>query len=255
LLRGSWRDVTGDTEFRVYLAMLAIGSAVVVGSLAFSNDPIALTSKTYSQTLPFEKTQLKPVEIESDLANSLEQGVFTTVSIQTTTGFCTADFNRWPFLAVSVLVAMMFIGGCAGSTAGGLKVVRVWLVFKIIYHELEKTFRPNVIRPIKISGGTVDADLKLAILVYVLGVVLLFAIGSLLVMMLEYGKCDYTTAATASVASLFTIGPGLGRVGALESYGWMSSSTKMLLSIMMSLGRLEVFPLIIMLVPGFWRRV
>ncbi len=127
------------------------------------------------------------------------------------------------------------------------------MAFKVMISEIEHVFRPQVVRPVRVGNTIIDNNLKLGTLAYVLGIILLFAVGSAAVMLLETAAgCDYTTAATASLASLCNIGPGLGKVGALESYGWMNSYTKMLLSLLMALGRLEVFAIIVLFTPRFW---
>ena len=123
--------------------------------------------------------------------------------------------------------------------------------------EIERVFRPNVIRTVRVGGGKVDTDLKLLALSYTLGIVILFLAGSGAIMLIEQANpastCDYTTAATASAASILTIGPGLGGVGAVENYGWFSAPTKYVLCLLMALGRLEVFAIIVLLTPRFWR--
>jgi trk system potassium uptake protein TrkH len=218
LIRRKWKTFFGDTELRVYLIVMGAGAVLVIASIWASMDPITLTTGE---------------QVDSNLANSVRQGLFTTVAIKTTTGFCTADFNQWPFLAKAVLVMLMFIGGSAGSTAGGIKAIRVWIAFRVMLSELEKAFRPNVVRPVRI------------------------VLGAGLVMLLEQaygdGTCDFTSAATASVATLCTIGPGLGKIGAIENYGWFSDASKIVLSLLMALGRLEIFAILVLFMPRFWR--
>ena len=193
----------------------------------------------------------------ASVGDAVQHGVFNSVSVLTTTGFATADTNQWPFLAHAVLILLMFVGGCAGSTAGGIKVIRVWIAVKVMFSEIERVFRPQVIRPVRVGRTIIDTDLKLGTLAYVLGMVLLFAVGSVAVMLIEgfagSGRCDYMTAATASLACLCTIGPGLAQVGAIENYGWMTTESKLLLSLLMALGRLEVFAIIVLFSPRFWR--
>ena len=242
LIRRKWKTFFGDTELRVYLIVMGVGAVLVIGSIWASVDPITLTTGE---------------KVDSNLANSVRQGLFTTVAIKTTTGFCTADFNQWPFLAKAVLVMLMFIGGSAGSTAGGIKAIRVWIAFRVMLSELEKAFRPNVVRPVRIGGTAVDADLKLGAIAFVVGMIVLFVLGAGLVMLLEQaygdGTCDFTSAATASVATLCTIGPGLGKIGAVENYGWFSDASKIVLSLLMALGRLEIFAILVLFTPRFWK--
>jgi len=238
LIRGRWRQVVTDPELRFYTSLLVGGSLIVSYSLI--THPIIMTHGE---------------ELEPTIGNALRQGFFTTTSIQTTTGFCTSDFNRWPFIAKGVLILLMLVGGCSGSTAGGIKVIRLWIAFRIMIAEIEKVFRPKVIRPLKVGNTPVDGDLKLATLAYILGILVLFIAGSGAIMLLEppEHECSYTTAATASIATLCTIGPGLHQVGAVENYGWFSASSKMVMVTLMALGRLEVFAIIVLFMPKFWK--
>jgi trk system potassium uptake protein TrkH len=242
LWRGRVRAVWRDTELRVYLLMLAIGTIIVVAAVASSRAPLVLTDGR---------------AIEPTVGESLRQGLFTTVSIQTTTGFATADFDRWPFVAHAVLIALMFVGGCSGSTAGGIKVVRVWLAFKLLFKQVERYYRPHVTRPVRIGKATVDPALQLSTVMYVLGTLVLFLAGWAVIMVVEQANpdstCSVTTAATASVATLCTIGPGLDGVGAVQNYGWFSAPSKVVMCVLMALGRLEIFAVLVLFTPGFWR--
>jgi trk system potassium uptake protein TrkH len=243
IARGRGRLVRNDTELRFFLLLLLVGSLIAVASLYRAHDELLLSTGEYIPATLFECTR---------------EGVFQTVSILTTSGFATADFNHWPFLAQAVLIFFMFIGGSAGSTSGGIKVIRIWLVLKIMLSEIERVFRPQVVRPVRIAKGTIDTDLKLGTLAYVLGILVLFAIGSVVLMAIEKNNphvdMDYTTAATASLATLCTIGPGLGHVGSVEHYGWFSAPSKIIMSLFMALGRLELFAIIVLFSPRFWRR-
>ena len=240
LLRRRYGTVLRDPELRTYLILLAAGATVI--SLCLLRHSITLTTGD-------------PIPVGT--ASAIRYGVFTTVAIGTTTGYTNCDFDTWPFAAKAVLVALMFIGGSAGSTAGGIKVIRIWIAFKILLSEIERVFRPHVVRPVRVGRAVVDDQLKLATISYILGIVVLFAVGSFAVMVFERFNpattCDYTTAAGASIACLFTIGPGLAQVGAIENYGWMTPYSKMLLALWMALGRLEVFAIIVLLTPRFWR--
>ncbi len=240
LLRRRWGTVLRDPELRTYAILLSTGAVVVV--LCLLRQSMTLTTGEM---------------ITAGAGNAIRHGVFSTVSVATTTGFCTTNFDTWPFAAKSVLVLLMFIGGSAGSTAGGIKMIRIWVAFKVLLAEIEHVFRPNVVRPVRVGRSIVDDQLKLATISYILGIVVLFAVGSFCVMVFERfnatATCDYTTAAGASIACLFTIGPGLAQVGPVENYGWMTPCSKMLLALWMALGRLEVFAIIVLLTPRFWR--
>jgi trk system potassium uptake protein TrkH len=236
---GKWRTALKDPEFKFYLLILFVGSAIVAMSLV--NQPIVMTTGE---------------RIEPSVWHAVREGTFTAVSIQTTTGFCTSDFHLWPSIAKSVLVILMFIGGCAGSTAGGIKVIRLWIAAKVMMAELERAFRPNVIRPIRVGTTSIDNDLKMATLAYVLGIAVLIAAGTTSVMILEpeESKISFATASTACLATLCTIGPGLEEVGAVKNYGWFSDPSKIVLILLMAMGRLEVFAVLVLFLPHFWRR-
>ncbi len=237
LIRRRFSSVWQDAELRLYLGILLAGSAVVV--ISIFNSPITLTTGE---------------SLSPSTAQAIRQGVFTTVSLQTTTGFCTADFNLWPFLSKAVLVLLMFVGGSAGSTGGGIKVIRILIAFKVMVAELERVFRPNVVRPIRINNTTISPELKLGTIAYVLGIVLIFGAGTGLLMLLQpTGTIEVTTAATATAATLCNIGPGLAKVGAVENYAWFTNPSKVVMCILMALGRLEVFAIIVLFVPRFWR--
>lgn len=237
LMRKRWTAVLRDVELRFYLGLLLAGTIVV--SVTIWGTGIVRTDGT---------------AVEGTVGNALLYGGFTTVSIQTTTGFCTADFNLWPFLAKGTLLALMFVGGSAGSTGGGIKVIRIWIAGKILLAEIERVFRPHVVRPMKIGRTVVSPELKLATVSYILGIILLFAMGAGLLMILEDPeKIDFATAATASVATLCNIGPGLAQVGAVENYEWFSGSSKLVMSMLMALGRLEIFAIIVLFDPRFWK--
>ena len=240
LIRGKTKPVFQDVELKFYLFLVFGGALIVI--LCLLGQSLTLTT---GETLAPSTGQ------------AIRHGLFTTASIQTTTGFCTADFNDWPFLAKAVLVLLMFIGGCGGSTAGGIKVIRVWIALKIMFAELEKAFRPNLVRPIKVGTTPLDADMKQATLAYVLSILLLFALGSCLIMVLEphtpEKPCTYTTASTASLATLCTIGPGLDAVGATANYEWFTDASKIVLILLMVIGRLEIFAIVVLFTPQFWR--
>ncbi len=239
-VKGKLKVIWTDPEFRLYIFLLTSGSIIVIFSLLGSNQPIVTTTGA---------TEL------ATTGEVITQSVFTVVSQQTTTGFATADFNTWPFVAKGVILMLMFIGGCAGSTGGGIKVIRIWIALKVMLSELERAFRPNVVRPLKVGKTAIDPELKLATVAYVLGVIILFAIGTGTIMVLESGnpKCGITTAATASVATICTVGPGLAKVGAIENYAWFTDTSKLFLCVLMAIGRLEIFAVLVLFVPRFWR--
>ncbi|MBL4702102.1 MAG: TrkH family potassium uptake protein [Phycisphaeraceae bacterium] len=238
ILQRQFKRFWRDPEFQLYLGILAVASLIVIGSLVGHN--LVLTDGTV---------------IEGSIANATLHGVFQVVSIQTTTGFGTVDSNLWSFLPKMTLLILMFIGGCAGSTGGGIKVVRILVGFKIFKAELERVFRPNVVRSIKVGKSVIDPQMRQAVIVYILTIMLIFAVGTITLVLLEQGNgIDIITAVTASAATLHNVGPGFSRVGAIENYGWFSSPSLVVMSLLMALGRLEVYALLVLFVPRFWRK-
>ena len=237
LIRRRYATVRADPELRLYLTVILLGGALV--SILILGKPVTTTTG--------ETFVAGPVA-------AARYAFFQTVSIQTTTGFGTADFHHWPDLARVVLVLLMFFGACAGSTAGGIKIIRLWIVLRVLLAEVEHMFRPNVIRPMKVGGTPVSPDLKLSAVTYVAGVMVLWVLGIGILLAIEPSpKCDIITAATASVATLCTIGPGLGEIGPVKNYAWFSDASKLVLALWMLLGRLEIFTIVVLFSPRFWR--
>ncbi len=194
--------------------------------------------------------------VDADAAQSLRYAAFQTVALHTGTGFVTADYDPWPFLSRALLVGLMFIGGCAGSTAGGIKVIRFWIGLKVIAGSLEKSFRPQVVRTLRVGKGVVDEEMKLGAVTYFLTIILLFAVGAVLIGICESagGETDFMTAMSASISTLCNVGPGLHEVGATHNYGWFTKPSLLVMSLLMILGRLEVYAIFVLFVPTFWRQ-
>ncbi|MAE67781.1 MAG: potassium transporter [Phycisphaeraceae bacterium] len=236
VLRGKARAAWRDPELRLYLLILLVATLIVAWDI--HGRPVVLMTGGTGEA--------------AGVGEAIRYGAFQVVAVQTTTGFCTADFDRWGVLSRGVLVVLMFVGASAGSTGGGIKVIRCFIALKVLLAEFERVFRPNVVRTVNVGRWSVDPELKLTTLAYVLGVGALFAIGTFVLMMIEPGL-DLTSAATASAATLNNVGPGLGDVGAVKNYGWFSGPSKILLSLLMALGRLEIFAILVLLMPSFWR--
>jgi len=240
LRRGRWRHVLRDTELRVYLALKVIVIALVAANLYWTDAPITTTAGG---------------EYDATAGQALRFGAFQTVALHTGTGFGTADYEIWPYVTQVLLVGLMFIGGCAGSTAGGIKVVRFWLVLKIVWAELEKAFRPNVVRPVRLGRHALEHDQKVAALVFVIAFIMLWAGGAAVVYWFEQHQpdIDFLTTASASLSTLGNIGPGLHEVGPTDNYAWFTGPSKLLMAGLMALGRLEMFTILVLLTPRFWR--
>lgn len=234
-----------DTEFRTYLGIISVVSLGVVffgmraGDIGFDT-----------------------------VADSTRNGLFQVVSIMTTTGYGTADFDRWNNFGRGILLLLMFVGGCAGSTGGGMKVIRHILFYKILRLEMEKAHRPRVVRFLRIGGSTIDdPSLANGIVVYFSMILAIFVFSWLLLITFEpnttWGASETEStldeklldSASAVAATLNNIGPGLGVVGATQNYADFSQGSKLLFVWLMMLGRVEVFSVLVLIFPSFWRRV
>jgi trk system potassium uptake protein len=224
-----------DAEFRAYSIILAIAIALITISiygtpyLGMANQPIS-----------------------SNALKSITDATFQAVSIQTTTGFSNVDSNSWPLFTHLILFGLMFIGGCGGSTGGGIKVARVLGCFKLIMRHIEKVYRPKVVRPIRIGKKILSDSQGHGILIHILFVCIMTMFSTMLLVALEY-RIDFMTALSASAATLNNIGPGFSTVGATGNYFAFSDISKAWLTFLMVTGRLEVFTVIVMFFPKFWR--
>lgn len=177
------------------------------------------------------------------IGESIRYSSFQVSSIITTTGFSTTDFNLWPAFSKIILVILMFIGGSAGSTGGGIKCIRFVLLFKIIKRDILNIIHPRAVHTVKIDGKTVNEDTLSQTLSFFFVYIAIFALSSLFISL--DGK-DLVTSVTSVVASLSNIGPGLGEVGPMGNFSSFSWLSKTLLSLCMIAGRLEIFPMLIL---------
>ena len=189
--------------------------------------------------------------IYEKIDQALRFGAFQVVSIITTTGYATADYEKWPAMSQLILLFCMFIGASAGSTGGGMKCVRVLLCFKFCYKELFALIHPRAVKQIKISGKPVSDDIMRSILGFLALYMSIFAFCAIL---LAGMGVDFVTSFGAVAATIGNIGPGFGLVGPVENYAQIPCLGKWLLIWCMLLGRLEIYTVIILLVPEFWRK-
>ena len=181
------------------------------------------------------------------IADALKDSAFQVASIITTTGFSTVDFNLWNSTAKTVLVLLMFIGACAGSTGGGIKVARFVVVIKTIKRELNSYIHPNSVKKIQVEGKAVDRETVKAINVYFITFIVLFTLSVFLV---SFEGKDLTTNFTAVAATINNIGPGLELAGPASNFSVFSPLSKIVFIIDMLAGRLELFPLLILFHPA-----
>lgn len=213
-----------DSEFKLYASILVIVSALTIYVL-------------YSQS------------VYDSFSESFHQGLFQAVSIATTTGFTTTGYSTWPVFIPVLLLLASFIGGCAGSTGGGMKVIRVLLLFKQGQREIIRLVHPSAQVTVKIGKQPVNNSIIDAVWGFFAAYVAVFV---LMMLVLMFNGLDQITAFSAVAATLNNLGPGLGEVSA--NYASLSEFNKLLLSFSMLLGRLEIFTLLVLLTPAFWRK-
>ena len=187
----------------------------------------------------------------SGLGESLRHAAFQVGSIITTTGFATADFNQWPGLSCTILVILMFIGACAGSTGGGIKVSRFIILFKSIRKELNQHLHPRAVSKIAVDGKLVEHEVIRATNVFLITYLMIFALSVLLVSLDNH---DLITNFTAVAATLNNIGPGLSLVGPTENFAFFSGGVKLVLIFDMLAGRLEIFPVLLLFMRQTWKK-
>ena len=183
--------------------------------------------------------------------DSIRLGLFQVVTIITTTGFTTADFDAWPDAARMVLFLLLFIGGCAGSTGGGPKVVRLLLLIKYGYRELFRSLHPKAILPIRLGKQMVPQGVMEAILSFFILYIFIFAAASLILSILGM---DPVSATSAAATALGNVGPGFNIIGPAAHFGGVHPIGKLVLILCMWIGRLEIFTVLVLLIPDFWRK-
>jgi trk system potassium uptake protein TrkH len=177
--------------------------------------------------------------------------VFQVVSVATTTGFATEDFDQWVPLMKFVLVGLMIVGGCMGSTAGGIKVTRILVFGKNIIRELHRMIYPHGVRPLRVGTRVLEPHVGANIMAFGSLYTLAFVLGTTTMVAYEY---DILSSCTASLAALSNIGPGLGKVGPAQNWGHLPDTAKWVMSALMLMGRLELFSVVILFSPWVWRR-
>lgn len=220
----SLRHYFADSELKAFLLILAALSVITISLL--------LIEGTFEET-----------------GDAIRLGLFQVISISTTTGFTTSSFSYWPGLLPALLIIGSFVGGCAGSTAGGMKVIRIELLIRQGRREIDSLLHPNAVLPIKLNKRPVTDNVINAVWGFFALYVISFTSLGLLMMM---SGSDIVTAFSATAACLNNLGPGLGDVA--DNYRSISDSGKWILSFAMLLGRLELFSLLVVLTPEFWKR-
>ena len=224
LLIRRFRDVFHSEELRAYLGIVAAAVIAIAVDI---------------------------VHMYGSFAASLRYAFFQVASIITTTGYATADFNLWPSFSKAILVTLMFVGACAGSTGGGVKVARVVILVKTSFSDMRRMLHPNAVAPVRFEGKPVSDKNIRSVHLFITVYILVFAV-SLLLLSLE--QFDLITTFTALTACINNIGPGLEIVGPTGNFAAFSNFSKLLLSFDMLVGRLEVFPMLLLFAPSIWRQ-
>ena len=239
LYKGSLTALYEDTEWRVYLGILC-GVVLLV----------AVNLVGMQGTAPFPG-EMQVREPGIGLWHALRISAFSVTSLMTTTGFTTVDYDVWPHLSLFLLLIVMVIGGSAGSTAGGVKVLRIVLLVKMLYWRVERTFRPHTKRAIRISGEVVNEEIQTNVYAFA-GLYALTFIGACALLSLV--GLPIHSAISGVAATINGVGPGMEHLGASEDYHLVPAAGKLILCACMLMGRLELFTIYAILLPDFWRR-
>lgn len=225
-LHGQLRKVWKSEEFRYFIYLILVGTLVITLVLAFNKDGMS-----------FEE--------------AFRTSFFQVVSIITTTGYITDNYLNWPNMIWFLIVLMMFVGGMAGSTGGGIKVVRQLLLLKNSLLELKRLIHPQAIIPVRMNGKVVSQDIIFKVMAFFLIYISIFIVGSTVMALIGL---DGATAIGAAAATIGNIGPGIGQVGPEDNYAFIPQVGKWFLSFLMLLGRLELFTVLILFSPAFWKK-
>lgn len=225
-LKRGLKSMFEDFEMRFYLGIFTIVSLFIFIVLFISGD-------------------------YSSAEEAMLDSAFQTASILTTTGYATVDYETWPAVCQAVILLLMFIGGCSSSTSGGIKVIRIIVLLKLIKRGISTRLHPNVIETVKLNGRTIPSDTVSAIANHIFLYMLLVFAGAFIV---SFENTDLMTCFSSVITCLGNIGPGFGIIGPAENFASLSSVSKLLLSVYMIAGRLELYTLFILLMPRFWNQ-
>ena len=227
LLRGDWRAWFSNRETHFFFGLFASAS-LLTAFLVFRAAPAG-----------------------ASFLHTLRETAFTCSSLMTTAGFATADYDRWPALAKGILLVLMLMGGCAGSTSGGIKLGRVQVAFAAVLREIRLFMQPQAVLPVRMDGKPLDESIVGSIFAFLVLFFLVLLAGILAMLPMVP---DAATAVSAAITSISNTGPGFAAVGPTLDYAAIPSAGKIILSLLMLAGRLELYTLLALLVPAFWRR-
>ncbi len=224
ILIGKVKEALSSGELKVYLGIIFVSILVIT---------------------------LNCIDYYDTIGETIKHAAFQVGSIITTTGYTTVNFDKWPELSKAVLVLIMFIGACAGSTGGGIKVSRIMILCKSIVKEIKISAHPHRVHKIKMDGRVVEHETTRGVTMFLAAYVVIYAFS---VLIISIDNMDFTTNFTAVAATLNNIGPGLAGVGPVSNFGDYSNLSKIVLILDMLIGRLEIFPILVLFSPGKWKR-
>ncbi|MCB0300862.1 MAG: TrkH family potassium uptake protein, partial [Calditrichaeota bacterium] len=224
-LRGDFKVYFKNPEFLFYMAIIGFTSLLIC-----INNFIAL---------------------DTGVEKTFRDSLFQVVSISTTTGYGTADYEQWPFASQMILFFLMFGGGCAGSTAGGMKMIRIYVLTKFVYSEIVRLLHPHAVVPVRVGKTIINRDILMNVFGFFNLYIIIFTLS---VFAMSQLGLDFSSAYGAVVATMSNIGPGLGSVGPTDNFAHIPAIGKWLLSFLMMMGRLELFTVVILFSPSFWRK-
>jgi trk system potassium uptake protein TrkH len=225
LLKGRWKDLLADEELRMFIGIITTFT-LLIAVILYLSDTV------------------------HGAGESLRQSLFQTISIITTTGFATTDFNLWPNTVRLLLLLLMFIGGCASSTGGAIKVVRIVVLFKLIRRGIYKRLHPLAVIPIKLNGKNLSSDTVSAIASFLTLYMWVMLAG---IVLISFDQIELMTTISSVITCLGNVGPGFGLIGPMSNFSLFSAPATLLLSFLMICGRLELFTLLLIFTPSFWK--
>ena len=224
ILLKDWKSILKNEELWAYLGIVGVSIAIITGNI---------------------------LKIYGTVAHAFRYASFQVGSIITTTGFATADYDQWPELSKSILLALMFVGACAGSTGGGIKVSRLLIIVKSIRREVRKMLHPNAVTIIKVNGKKIGQDTLKNVNLYLTCYIIIMIVSILLV---SIDNFDFATTFSGVLTTMSNVGPGISKVGPVMNFQPFSTVSKLVFCFDMLIGRLEIFPYLLLLSPELWRR-
>lgn len=224
ILLKDWKSILKNEELWAYLGIVGVSIAIITGNI---------------------------LKIYGTVAHAFRYASFQVGSIITTTGFATADYDQWPELSKSILLALMFVGACAGSTGGGIKVSRLLIIVKSIRREVRKMLHPNAVTIIKVNGKKIGQDTLKNVNLYLTCYIMILIVSILLV---SIDNFDFATTFSGVLTTMSNVGPGISKVGPVMNFQPFSAVSKLVFCFDMLIGRLEIFPYLLLLSPELWRR-